>query len=78
MNFTDNQQDILYRAWLLSRTGHGQVLEQWLYPDAVPLEEAGWLERRYVDQTGDWSWFWTPKGRDGAGHERVDREHPGP
>jgi hypothetical protein len=32
-----------------------------MYPEAVKLADAGWLERRYVDATGDWSWFWTPQ-----------------
>lgn len=61
MEFTDLPAGILTNAWLLSRVGCGQVLGREAYPDAVPLEEAGWLERRYVDATGDWSWFWTPQ-----------------
>jgi hypothetical protein len=61
MEFTESQLEILFRAWALSTQGCGQVLEPTAYPDAVPLEEAGWLERRYVDATGDWAWFWTPE-----------------
>ena len=33
--------------------------------------EAGWLERRTVDATGDTCWFWTRAGRGGARHERA-------
>ena len=35
------------------------MLERSKYPEAVRLADAGWLERRYVDATGDWCWFWT-------------------
>ena len=58
MNFTETQADILANAYLLAREGRSQVLERWAYPDAVELEEAGWLERGYVDASGDWSWHW--------------------
>jgi hypothetical protein len=34
------EQDILARAWLLSRDGQGQVLEDWAEPDAEELCEA--------------------------------------
>ena len=37
--------------------------ERRLGPEACRLADAGWLERRYVDATGDWSWFWTPRRR---------------
>ena len=59
MEFTDTQQDILVRAWLLSREGKGQVVEDWAEPDAERLSDAGWLERRTVDANGDTAWFWT-------------------
>jgi hypothetical protein len=59
MEFTENQQDILFRAWLLAPEGKGQVLEDWAEPDAQALSEAGWLERRTVEATGDIAWFWT-------------------
>jgi hypothetical protein len=59
MEFTDTQQDILARAWLLARDGQGQVLEDWAVPDAEELCEAGWLERRAVDNTDDVAFFWT-------------------
>ena len=59
MEFTDNQQDILARAWLLARDGRGQVLEAWAEPDAERLCEAGWLEPRTVEANGDTAWFWT-------------------
>ena len=32
-----------------------------MYPEAVKLADAGWLERRHVDATGDWA---------GSGHGR--------
>jgi hypothetical protein len=59
MDFTDTQQDILTRAWLLARDGQGQVLEDWAEPDADQLCEVGWLERRTVNDTDDVAYFWT-------------------
>ena len=53
MEFTETEQDILVNAWLLARKGCGQVLEPYMYPEACRLTDAGWLERRYVDATGD-------------------------
>ena len=61
MEFTDSELEILFRAWLLAQKGCGQVLEPGMYPEACRLADAGLLERRYVDHTGDWSWFWTPQ-----------------
>jgi hypothetical protein len=61
MEFTETQLEILCRAWALNAKGSGQVLEPEMYPEACRLEDAGWLERRYVDATGDWAWFWTPE-----------------
>jgi len=58
MNFTGEQQEILYRAWVLAHDGKGQVLEPWAYPDAHSLAEQGWLERR-IEPNGDVSWWWT-------------------
>jgi hypothetical protein len=76
MEFTETQAEILANAYWLARDGRGQVLERWAYPDAVPLEEAGWLERRHVDATGDWSWHWTPQAEGGARHERPTPRRP--
>ena len=59
MEFTETEQEILVNAWLLARDGKGQVLEDWAEPDAQQLADAGWLERRTVDATGDTCWFWT-------------------
>jgi hypothetical protein len=59
VEFTDTEQDILVRAWVLARDGKGQVVEDWAEPDAQQLADAGWLERRTVDATGDVCWFWT-------------------
>ena len=59
MEFTDTQAEILVNCWLLAREGKGQVLEDWAEPDAQQLADAGWLERRTVDATGDVCWFWT-------------------
>jgi hypothetical protein len=59
MDCTDTEQEILVNAWLLAREGKGQVIEDCAEPDAERLREAGWLERRTVDATGDTCWFWT-------------------
>jgi hypothetical protein len=74
MEFTDTQAEILVNAWLLAREGKGQVVEDWAEPDAQRLSEAGWLEQRTVDASGDVCWFWTPGGRDGARRERAEPE----
>jgi len=59
MDFTDTQQDILFRAWLLARDGNGQVVTDEAIPDAHDLAQQGWLDRR-VEPNGDMSWWWTP------------------
>ena len=59
MQLNDEQREILYRAWLLSHEGNGQVLEDWAHDDADELAEQGWLERR-SEANGDLSWWWTP------------------
>ena len=59
MEFTDTQAEILVNAWLLAREGKGQVVEDSALPDAEWLSEAGWLERRTVNDSGDVAWFWT-------------------
>ena len=60
MKFTQAQLEILFNAWALASAGHGQVLAPSAYPDAVELEEAGWLERRPGPE-GRSSWWWTPQ-----------------
>ena len=59
MDFNETQAEILANAWVLSREGKGQVVEDWAEPDAQALSDAGWLERRTVDATGEVCWFWT-------------------
>ena len=59
MEFTETEQEILFRAWALAQKGRGQVLAPEKDPEAVKLADGGWLEGRYVDATGDWSWHWT-------------------
>jgi hypothetical protein len=59
MDFSETQAEILVNAWLLAREGRGQVVEDWAVPDAERLSEAGWLERRTVDDTDDVAYFWT-------------------
>ena len=59
MDFTDTEAEILVNAWLLAREGKGQVVADWAEPDAQRLSDAGWLEQRTVDATGDVCWFWT-------------------
>jgi hypothetical protein len=76
MDFTDTQQDILARAWLLARTGKGQVLEDWAEPDAEELCEAGWLGRRTVDANGDNAWFWTAQAEAALDLNGLRRNDP--
>jgi hypothetical protein len=76
MNFNETQAEILVNAWLLAREGCGQVLEPWAYPDAVELEEAGWLERRHEDN-GPSSWWWTPQAETALDLNALTETAPG-
>jgi hypothetical protein len=76
MEFTETEQDILFRAWLLARDGKGQVLEDWALPDAERLSEAGWLERRTVDANGDTAWFWTQEAEAALDMNALRRTDP--
>ena len=76
MEFTDSELEILFRAWALDAKGCGQVLEPGKYPEAVKLTNAGWLERRYVDATGDWCWFWTREAEAALDMNALRRNDP--
>ena len=76
MEFTDTQQDILIRAWLLARDGQGQVLEPSAEPDADQLCDAGWLERRTVDNTDDVAFFWTREAEGALDMNALRRDDP--
>jgi hypothetical protein len=54
----------------------GQVLEAWAEPDAERLCEAGWVERRTVDDTGDTAWFWTRKAEAALDMNALRRDNP--
>jgi hypothetical protein len=56
---TDEQLEILFRAWELAHQNKGQVVKDWAIPDAHELCEAGWLERRFQD--GELSWWWSDR-----------------
>jgi hypothetical protein len=58
MNLTETHRELLVNAWLLAREGKGQVIQDWAYPEAHDLCEAGWLERRWLPD-GELAWFWT-------------------
>ena len=73
--FTETQQEILVNAWLLAREEKGQVVENWALPDAVELAEAGWLERRTLDN-GDASWWWTPQAETALDVNALRRDDP--
>ena len=61
MELTKDHMHVLYRAWAASRSGGGIVLEDLgLYVEAQDLAERGWLERRFVTDDGEMSWWWTP------------------
>ena len=76
MEFTDTQEDILARAWLLARDGQGQVIDAWAVPDAERLCDAGWLERRTVDANGDTAWFWTVQAEGALDINALRRDDP--
>ena len=42
----------------------------------MKLADTGWLERRYVDATGDWAWFWTPQAEVALDMNTLRRNHP--
>jgi hypothetical protein len=76
LELTDTQQEILVNAWLLARDGKGQVVADWAEPDAQQLSEAGWLERRTVDATGDTCWFWTQQAETALDMQALRRDDP--
>jgi hypothetical protein len=76
MKFNETQAEILTNAWLLARENKGQVVENWALPDAVELADAGWLERRTVDATGDTCWFWTPQAETALDMSALRRDDP--
>jgi hypothetical protein len=76
MDFTETEQEILVNAWLLARDGKGQVVEDWAEPDAERLCEAGWLERRTVNATGDTAWFWTSQAEAALDMNALHRTDP--
>jgi hypothetical protein len=45
-------------------------------PDAVGLADAGWLERRTVDATGDTCWFWTSQAETALDITALRRDDP--
>jgi hypothetical protein len=61
LTFTDEQREILFRAWGLSQENRGQVLADDAYPAAHELAEHGWLERRF-EPDGEMSWWLTAQG----------------
>jgi hypothetical protein len=86
MEFTETQEEILFRAWLLSRdvqaralrrsAWQGQVLEAWAEPDAEELCEAGWLEARPVVDTDDVAYFWTQEAEGALDMNALRRDTP--
>jgi hypothetical protein len=76
LELTDTQQEILVNAWLLARDGKGQIVADWAEPDAQQLSEAGWLERRTVDATGDTCWFWTQQAETALDMQALRRDDP--
>jgi hypothetical protein len=74
--FTETQAEILVNAWLLAREGKGQVVTAEALPDAVGLADAGWLERRTVDATGDTCWFWTSQAETALDITALRRDDP--
>ena len=77
LEFTETQAEILVNCWLLSREGKGQVVEDFALPDAERLCEAGWLERRTVDATGDAAWFWTAEAEGALDMSALNRSVEG-
>ena len=73
--FTETQQEILTNAWLLAREGKGQVVTAEALPDAVGLADAGWLERRMLDD-GDASWWWTSQAETALDITALRRDDP--
>ena len=58
---TDEQLEVLFQVWLVSRHGLGAVLNDDAIPAAHRLAEEGWLRREITDDTDQLCWFWTEK-----------------
>ena len=50
-------------------------MEDWALPDAHQLAEAGWLERRELDN-GDTAWTWTPQAETALDVNALRRDDP--
>jgi hypothetical protein len=48
----------------------------WAEPDAQQLADAGWLELRTVDATGDTCWFWTQQAETALDMNELRRTDP--
>ena len=48
----------------------------WAEPDAQQLADAGWLELRTVDATGDTCWFWTQQAETALDMNALRRTDP--
>jgi hypothetical protein len=70
MELSPEHMEILYRAFLLSLDGAGQVLHPEAYGAADELREQGWLETRF-EENGDMSWWWTPKADHALSHTAL-------
>ena len=52
------------------------MLDHWAEPGAERLRDAGWLERRTVDPTGDTAWFWTAEAEAALDMSSLHRNDP--
>jgi hypothetical protein len=65
---TDDHLRIAGAAWAAAQDGGGVVLDDpGLYPVAHELAEQGWLQRRFVTEPGELSWWWTPAAETALG-----------
>ena len=58
MPMSERQIALVADAAILAQSGQGMVIEDWAYPEAHELAEAGWLSRR-LEADGELSWHLT-------------------
>jgi len=62
VELTQDHLHVAFSAWAAAQNDGGVVLEEpGLYPAAHQLAEQGWLQRRFVTDRGEPSWWWSPR-----------------
>jgi hypothetical protein len=60
MELTNDHREIAYSAWVAAQSGGGIALDDPVCTrPRTSSPSKGWLERRFVTEPGELSWWWT-------------------